>query len=204
MKKRTIICISREYGSGGRVIGERLSDLLGIPCYDKELLTRAAAEHGVAAETIENSDEQPATWSSMGFPRGIRNPYKIPVDLDVYYVINDIVFQMLTETILNLAKEGSCIIVGRAAKAVLKDDPDMISVFIHAKLDDRVKRIMDLEHINEKQSRQLIRKMDKKRAEFNNTYAKDQWGACSTYDLSISTSRFGIDGAVKAIKALVE
>lgn len=204
MKKRAIICISREYGSGGRATGERLSEMLGIPCYDKELLTRAAHEHGVDLEIIATSDEQPATWSSMGFPRGIRNPYKIPLDLDSYYVINDIVFQMLTETIQNLAQEGSCIIVGRAAKEVLKNDPDLVSVFIHAQLTDRIKRIMELGHINEKQARQLIRKMDKKRAEFNNTYSTDKWGVCSSYDLSISTSHFGIEGAAKGIMELLE
>ena len=203
MKKRVIICISREYGSGGRVIGEKLSELLGIPCYDKELLTRTALEHGVPVESIAAVDEQPATWASMGFPRGIRNPYKIPFDLDSFYVINDQVFQMLAETILNLAREGSCIIVGRAAKEVLKDDPDRVSVFIHGSLDDRIKRIMELEHIDSDQARRIIRKIDKKRAQYNNTYSQDKWGVCSSYDLSISTSHFGMDGAVKAILALL-
>lgn len=204
MRKRTIICISRQYGSGGRITGERLSELLGIPCYDKELLTRTASEHGVEEETIATSDEKPATWKSMGFPRGIRNPYKIPVDLDSHYVINDTVFQMLTETIENLAREGSCIIIGRAAKEVLKNDPDMISVFIHANLDDRIKSIMNREHVDEKQARHMIHEIDKRRAKFNNTYLKEQWAVCSSYDLSISTSRFGIEGAVKAIMGLLE
>jgi CMP/dCMP kinase len=204
MKKRTIICISREYGSGGRVTGEKLSELLGIPCYDKSLLALTAREHGVEEETIATNDEKPVTWTSMGFPRGIRNPYKIPLELNSSYVINDVVFQMLTETIQNLAREGSCIIIGRAAKEALKNDPDMISVFIHAKLDDRIKQIMNQEHFDEKQARQMIREMDKKRAEFINMYSKDKWAACSSYDLSISTSRFGIDGAVKAIMSLLE
>lgn len=203
MQKRVIICISREYGSGGRVIGEKLSELLGIPCYDKELLTRAAIEHGVPEESITAVDEQPATWSSMGFPRGIRNPYRIPFDLDSFYVINDQVFQMLAETILNLAREGSCIIIGRAAKEVLKNDPDMISVFVHGNLDDRIKRVMELEHIDANQAERIIRKIDKKRAQFNNTYSKDKWGVCASYDLSISTSHFGMDGTVKTILALL-
>lgn len=204
MNKRVIICISREYGSGGKEVGEKLSEQLGIPCFDKELLVRAAVEHSVTEESITAVDEQPANWSSMGFPRGIRNPYKIRFDHDSFYVINDKVFHMLAETIRNLAAEGSCIIVGRAAEEVLKDDPDRISVFIHAKLDDRVKRIMALEHVDADQAEQMIRKIDKKRAEFNNTYSKEKWGICSSYDLSISTSLFGIDGAVKVIlKSLV-
>lgn len=204
MRKRTIICISRQYGSGGRIIGERLSELLGIPCYDKELLTRTASEHVVEEETIATCDEKAATWKSMGFPRGIRNPYKIPLDLGLHYVINDTVFRMLTETIQNLAREGSCIIIGRAAKEALKNDPDMISVFIHANLEARIKSIMDREHVDEKQARNMIQEIDKMRAKFNNTYLKDTWTAFSSYDLSISTSRFGIEGAVKAIIGLLE
>lgn len=204
MRKRTIICISRQYGSGGRITGERLSELLGIPCYDKELLTRTAMEHGVQEETIATSDEKAATWKSMGFPRGIRNPYKIPLELDSHYAINDTVFQMLTETIQNLAREGSCIIIGRAAKEVLKDDPDMISVFIHADLESRINSIMDREQVDEKHARHMIQEIDKRRAKFNNTYLKDQWTACTSYDLSISTSRFGIEGAIKAIMSLLE
>lgn len=204
MKKRVIICISREYGSGGKEVGDKLSALLGIPSYDKELLVRAAIEHSVAEESLTAVDELPATWSSMGFPRGIRNPYKIHFDHDSFYVINDKVFHMLAETIQNLAAEGSCIIVGRAAEEVLKDDPDMVSIFIHAKLDDRINRIMALEHVDADLAGQMIRKIDKKRAEYNNTYSKEKWGVCSSYDLSVSTSRFGIDGAVKAILKLLE
>lgn len=204
MRKRTVICISRQYGSGGRIAGERLSELLGIPCYDKELLTRTALEHGVEEKTIATSDEKPPTWKSMGFPRGIRDPYNIQFDLDSHYVINDTVFQMLSETIQHLAGQGSCIIIGRAAKEVLKNDPDMISVFIHAKLEDRIKSIMNRENVDEKQANHMIHEIDKRRAKFNNTYLKDQWTLCSSYDLSVSTSRFGIEGAVKAIIGLLE
>ena len=78
-----------------------------------------------------------------------------------------------------------------------------VSVFIHGSLDDRIKRIMELEHIDSDQARRIIRKIDKKRAQYNNTYSQDKWGVCSSYDLSISTSHFGMDGAVKAILALL-
>jgi cytidylate kinase len=203
MEKRVIICISREYGSGGRVVGEKLAQALGIPCYDKKLLEKAAIQHGISEELIADVDEKPASWSSMGFPMGLRNPYKADFDA-VFYVLNDKIFNIQAQTIKTIAAEGPCIIVGRVAEEVLKDDPDMISLFVHAKLADRIKRIMTIENVEEEKAAQMIRKTDKNRANYHNYYSSKKWGLCSSYDLAISTSRFGIDGAVKAILKLLE
>lgn len=204
MKSRLIICISREYGSGGREIGKRLAERLHIPCYDKEIIARTARDHGISEATIEAVDEQPARWSTMGFPMGIRNPYKADYEDALYYVMNDKVFHMQAETIRCLASEGSCVLIGRAAEEVLKDDPDMVSVFIHADKADRVKRIMALEDIDAQKADLMIRKMDKKRANYNNYYSDKKWGVCTAYDFSISTSRFGMDGTVDIILNLLE
>ena len=204
MKSRLIICISREYGSGGREVGMKLAQRLDIPYYDKELLEKASREHGIATETIESVDEQPAKWSAMGFPMGIRNPYNADYEDTLYYVLNDKVFHMLSETIRCIAAEGSCVIIGRAAEEILKDDPDMVSVFIHAKKADRVKRIMALENIDAQQADLMIRKTDKKRANYNNYYSDKKWGICTSYDFSISTTRFGIDGAVDIILEVLD
>jgi len=199
MDKRVVICISREYGSGGRVVGEMLGKRLGIPCYDKELLAKTAQQHGISEQAIEAVDEKPVSWSTMGFPRGIRNPYNANYDDGLYYVMNDKVFYLQSQTILQIASEGSCIIIGRAADSVLMKDPDMVSVFIHADMADRVKRIMDIEGIDDQKAELMIRKTDKKRASYNNYYSDKKWGACASYHFSISTSRFGIEGAVQAI-----
>lgn len=203
MKQRVIFCISREYGSGGRVVGERLAEALGIPFYDKKLLEETAAEHGVSEELVAMADEQPVTWSSMGFPRGIRNPDRLDFD-PVFYVLNDKVFALESQTIKRLAAQGSCVIVGRAAEWILKDDPDMISVFIQADLEDRIRRIMEIDGVDHEVARQRIRRMDKSRADYHNYYAGTRWGQCSSYHVSISTSRFGVEGAVRALLRLVE
>ncbi|MEA4889991.1 MAG: cytidylate kinase-like family protein [Clostridiaceae bacterium] len=202
MDKRRIICISREYGSGGRVVGETLAQQLGIICYDKKLLAKTALEHGVSEEAVESADEKPVSWSSMGFPMGLRNPYQIDYDA-MFYIINDRIYQMQAQTIKAIAAEGSCVIIGRVAEFILKDDPDMISIFIHARKEDRIQRVMETEKLDAQKAAQLIRKIDKDRASYHNTYSDDKWGQCSSYDLAISTSKFGIDGAVKAILKLL-
>jgi len=204
MKDRLIICISREYGSGGREVGRKLAERLGIPCYDKELLTKTAQEHGISEAAIEAVDEQPAKWSSMGFPMGIRNPYQADYEDALYYVMNDKVFHMQAETIRHIASEGSCVLIGRAAEEVLKDDPDMVSFFIYADKADRVKRIMALEDIDAQKADLIIRKMDKKRANYNNYYSDKKWGVCTSYDFAISSSRFGLDGTVDIIQSVLE
>ncbi len=203
MDKRVIICIGREYGSGGRLVGEKLAEKLEIICFDKDLIHKTAVEHDLATEAIAGADEKLVSWSSMGFPMGIRNPYKADFDL-LHYALNDKMFKMQSKTIKAIAAKGSAVIVGRVAAEILKDDPDMISVFIHASKEDRIRRIMALQLIDEKKAEQTIREIDKNRENYHNKYSQQPWGKCSSYDLSISTSKFGIDGAVKAVLAALD
>lgn len=200
MKKRVVLCISREYGSGGREVGQKLSELLGIPYYDKELLERTAKEHSVPQDFIDELDERPLGWLSAG----VQNPYRADYYDAMYYVMNDRVFFLQAETIKSIAAEGSCIIIGRVAEEVLRDDPDMVAVFIHACKADRVKRIMGKQDLTAKEAERLIKKYDKNRANYHNFYSDRKWGECSSYHFSVSTSKFGVDGAVKAIAKLLE
>ncbi len=203
MDKKKIICISREYGSGGRILGEELARQLGIPCYDKKLLEKTAAEHGISEKLIESVDEKPVSWYSLGFPIGIRNPYVYDYDA-LYYIMNDRIFGLQSKTIKSIASEGSCVIIGRVADEVLKDDPDMVSIFIHADREDRIKRIAELEKVDLKKAAQMVRKKDKNRANYHNYYSERKWGECSSYNISISTSKFGIEGSVKAIIKILD
>ena len=200
MDKRIIICISREYGSGGREVGEKLAEALGIKCYDKLLLEKTAKDHGVPQDFIDEMDERPLGWLSAG----VQNPYRADYYDALYYVMNDRVFFLQAETIKNIVAEGSCIIIGRVAEEVLKDDPDMISVFIHANKEDRIKRVMEGENLTSKEAERIIKKNDKNRANYHNFYSDRRWGECSSYHFSISTSKFGVAGAVKAILKLIE
>ncbi len=203
MDGRKIICISREHGSGGREVAEGLASRLGIPCYDKKLLEKVSSDFGVAEKTLEEADERILSWASMGFPMGIRNPYKADYDT-TYYVMNDRLYDMQARTIRKLASEGSCIIVGRAAQEILKDDPDMVSVFIHAELEDRIKRIMRLQGCERSRAERLIRDTDRNRANYHNFYSDRKWGRCSSYDFSLSTTGFGVEGVVRIILSLIE
>ncbi|MCD8499202.1 MAG: cytidylate kinase-like family protein [Clostridiales bacterium] len=203
MDKRTIICISREYGSGGSEVAAKLAEMLGIPCYDKELVQQAAVDLGLSDEIIKSMDEKPVSWASMGFPHGIRNPYRTEFET-LFYNLNDRVFTIQAQTIRKIAERGSCVIVGRVADDILKDDPDLISVFVHARQDFKVQRTTALETISEKEASDRMRKMDRERAKYYNYYAQKHWGQCTTYDLSISSSTFGIEGTVQIIRQAIQ
>ena len=198
MDKRTIICISREYGSGGSEIAALLAEKLGIPCFDKALVQQTAVELGLSDEIIKSIDEKPVSWASMGFPHGIRNPYRTDFDT-LFYTLNDRLFTIQAQTIHKIAESGSCVIVGRAADDILKEDPDLFSIFIHARQGFKVQRTMTLENITEKEAASRIHKMDRERAKYYNYYAQKHWGHCASYDLAISSSRFGIEGTVQII-----
>ncbi len=205
MNRKVIICISRQFGSGGHLVGELLAKHLGIPYYDKELLSKTASEHDISEAVVRAVDEKPVTWSMLGFPHGLRNPYQPNIDDGLYYVLNDSVFYMQAETIKRIAAEGSCVIVGRAAEEILKEDPDMISVFVHGIFEDRVRRTMEVDSIADcSKAEQYVRKMDKKRASYHNYYSNCKWGEADSYHLAISTSLFGIEGTADAIQRLLD
>lgn len=204
MKKRIVLCISRQFGSSGRIVGETLGERLGITCYDKKLLEKIASEHDLSEDYIRQSDEKPVSWFSRGFPMGARNPYNLDFIESVYYTFNDSFFNMQAKTIKNIAEAGSCIIVGRVSDFILRNDPDMISVFIHADLKDRIKTVMEREGVDENKAEQMIRKKDKNRQNYFNYYSDKKWGECVSYDYSVSTSKFGIEGAVKSLLSLLE
>ena len=195
----TIITIGRQFGSGGHVIGERLAKELGIPFYDKELLERAAKESGLCKEIFENQDERPT------------NSFLYSLVMDSYSygynssVINDMpinqkVFLAQFESIRSLAKEGPCVIIGRCADYALEDDPNLLSVFIHADLNQRVSRIAQLYDISDNKAKDRIKKNDKSRASYYNYYSSKEWGDVGSYHLSLDSSVFGIDGCVELIK----
>ncbi len=202
MKKRTIICISREFGSGGHEISQKLADMLDIPCYDKRLIERTAKEFGESESMINGADEQPVNY----FPDDNYNPFSPFSQHEIlyFYDVNYKVFHMQVSVIKKAAEEGSCVIVGRVADEVLKKDPDMISIFVTADMEDRVKRVMDYEQSERKETVQLVKRMDKLRANYYNFYSENEWGECSSYDLSINVSKFGIEDAVAKLAKMLQ
>lgn len=191
---KTIITISRQYGSGGREIGKKLAEKLGIPFYDKELLERVAKESGFSEEMIRNHDEKPN--SSL--------LYNVAIDSFGYIThtsaelpIGQKVFLAQFDSIKAIASEGSCVIIGRCADYVLRDEPNVLNIFIFGKEEDKAHRISSLYNLTEDEAKKVCAKQDKKRQSYYNYYADKKWGRADTYELCIDSGKLGIDGTVE-------
>ena len=176
-----IITIGREYGSGGRVIGELVAQKLGVPFYDKEILTRAAEESGLCKEVFARHDEK-ATVGGM-----LAGAQMGAAGAGLQMPLNQRVFLAQFDAITKLASEGDCVIVGRCADYVLKDVPGVVHVFLYASMEKRIERIMQVEGVDRDAARELIRKTDKQRKNYYNFFADGNWGLRSNYDLMVRT-----------------
>ena len=194
-----IYTIGREFGSGGREVGEKLAAKLGIKLYDKELLQQAARDSGFSEEIFENHDEKPT------------NSFLYSLVMDTYSVsgysaapfldmpLNHKVFLAQFETIKKIAEKESCVIVGRCADYALSDNPNCINVFIHADLDVRIKNVSRNLNITENKARDIINKTDKQRASYYNYYTSKKWGDSKSYNLSLDAGKLGTDNCVEMI-----
>lgn len=194
MNKKFVIAVSRQYGSGGHEIGRKLAERLGVKFYDKELLAKIAQDSGMSKSLVEYYDEMPS--KSLLFS----------LAMDAYPMsftevpINQKVFQAQVETIRKIAEEGSCVIIGRCADSILSDDPNMISVFIHADMDSKIARVKDRDGLSEDKARERITKTDKKRASFYNFYSLDKrWGDVNSHDLTLDSGKLGINSSVELL-----
>ena len=194
-----IYTIGREFGSGGREVGEKLAAKLGIKLYDKELLQQAAKDSGFCEEIFENHDEKPT------------NSFLYSLVMDTYSVsgysaapfldmpLNHKVFLAQFETIKKIAEKESCVIVGRCADYALSDNPDCINIFIHADLDVRIKNVSRNLNITENKARDIINKTDKQRASYYNYYTSKKCGDSKSYNLSLDAGKLGTDNCVEMI-----
>ena len=189
-----IISIGRQFGSGGRVIGKALAEKLNIDYYDSELLVMAAKENGIAPEFFEHNDEK--NNSLFGFASNILDNIGLGTFTN-NMLSGDTLFQMQSETIRKLANEKSCIIVGRCSDYILRDNPNCVSIFLHASEEERAKRIANRMNISEEEAIAKLTEADKKRATYYNFYSNKTWGDSKTYDLSINVSKLGIDGTLE-------
>ncbi len=203
MNTNTIITIGRQYGSAGRQIGRALAEELGVKCYDKELLDRAAKESGLCQELFENHDEKPT------------NSFLYSLVMDTYSFgytsaafadmpINQKVFLAQFETIKKIASEGPCVMIGRCADYALADFDNCLSVFFHADLEKRIRRIAKLYDLTDAKAKDKILKIDKKRASYYNYYTSKRWGDSESYDLCIDSGVLGVDGAVDLLLRAID
>ena len=194
-----VYTIGREFGSMGLLIGQKLAERLGIKYYDKELLQQAAKESGFCEEIFENHDEKPTNsfLYSLVMDTYSAGNYATAPFLDM--PLNHKVFLAQFDTIKNIAEKESCVIVGRCADYALSTHPDVINVFVRAELEDRIKIVSKRMDITENKAKDMILKNDKQRASYYNYYTSKQWGATSSYDLTINTSKISVDNAVDLI-----
>lgn len=198
MANKLIYTIGREFGSGGRKVGKKLSEELGIPFYDKELLEIAAKESGFNEELFKNADEKP---NKFFFYSSVMANYPVANTMLGYNELSltDQLFLIQSQTIRNLAEKGPCVIIGRCADYVLRDRIDAVSVFITADLDSRIDRAINVYEVNEKKAKDVCLKSDKNRASYYNSFTDSKWGAANTYDLTLDSSSIGLSGCVKQI-----
>lgn len=196
--KKIILTFARQFGSGGHEIAKKTAEILGIPFYDKELIAIAAKESGMSEHLFEGLEEKPTNSLLYSLVMGLQTgsgAYCRYGDA----AGSDNIFRIQSNVIRSLAEQGSCVIVGRCSDYVLRDEPNMVSVFIHAGEDFRTERIMHNFNLKEKAALDSIHKTDKRRSSFYNFYTNKVWGCADNYDLSINTEKLGIDGAARLI-----
>ena len=195
-----IITIARQFGSGGHEVAQRLSEQLGIPLYDRDLVEMAAEKMGHSPVSVEKVDE--AALST--FLSGYQIP-KEPNSVTGYGLsLNDSTYVTQTIIIEALAQKGPCIIVGRCGDYVLRSYPDLIDIFICASMDDRVRRIMERYNVSEKDALSAIKSTDRRRKGYYENYTKRKWGSIDSHQLLFNISRLGMDKAVEIIKGIYE
>ena len=203
MKTNTIITIGRQYGSGGKEIGHFVAEAFGIKLYDKEMLARAAKESGICEELFETHDEKPTNsflYSLVMDSYSFGYPSSSYTDMP----INHKIFLAQFDTIRKIASEGPCILVGRCADYALEEFDNVLSVFIHADMDARIRRIARIYDLTDAKAKDMIRKTDKQRSSYYNYYTNKRWGDANSYQFCLDSSKLGIEGTVDAIEQLVE
>ncbi len=199
---KTIITIGRQYGSGGREIGQKLAKIYGIPYYDKELLKIAAKESGLCEELFENFDEKPTTSFLYSL---VMDPYALGYNANSFELpLNHKVFLAAFDAIKSVADKGPCVIVGRCADYALADYDNVINVFISGDTEPKLERIVKEYDVPADKAKDIMVKKDKQRSSYYNYYTSKKWGDLKSYDLVINSSLFGIDGTVELIQKAIE
>jgi len=196
-----VIAISREYGSGGRKIGERVAGTLGISYYDKVLLQLAAERSGLSPEFLEKSEEE----ASGSF---LYHLSTAALGANFFYQYNmtvgDQAFLAQTAVIRELAQKESCVIVGRCAEDILRDHPRCLKVFLYAPIEQRIERLVGEYKIPESEAKDRIHRIDKGRANYYRYYTGEHWGEVRAHDLCINTAASGLDGAAELIVSMAK
>ncbi|MDD7464343.1 MAG: cytidylate kinase-like family protein [Anaerococcus sp.] len=189
-----VVAISREFGSGGRTIGQKLAERLNVKCYDSELIQKIAQESGFSDDYVKQEDEnKPSYWSTPFFTYN----YAVASNQDVIWGAQE-------KVILDLARDEACVIVGRCAEYILRDDPRVLKVFIHADDEKRAQRIVNVYGEKSASPEKRIRDKDKQRKAYHAYYTEWEWGDAENYDICLDSARLGIDKCVNILADLYQ
>ena len=200
MSDNVIVTIARQYGSGGHEVGEILAREYNLAFHDKSLIELAAQKSGIDMELLKKADEDVTPSFLYSIAVGNFDMYPLSINMSPYEMpINDKLFNLQADIIKEQASKGSSIFVGRCADYILNERKNVIKVYIYADINNRAKRIAEVEGISESDARVLIYKTDKRRANYYNYYTSLKWGKSENYNLMIDTGAVGTEGAAKII-----
>ena len=201
---KTVITIARSYGSGGKTLGKLLADKMGINCYDREIIRMASDSSGINEELFGRVDEKLKKSPLFGIVRS--NPYKgdgvIPPESS-NFVSDDNLFNYQAQVIKELAEKESCIIIGRCADYVLKDNPNVIWLYLYAPLEDCVKRVMAQNSITEKDTIKKIETIDKYRSDYYKYYTGKEWNDARNYDFCLNTTSMSYEKLIQVVENII-
>ncbi len=192
LNKHLVITISREYGSGGRYIGRLVADKLGIKFYDKDFIGKLSKETGLSEEYIEDNEQKRNALAALnsGYYSGLSNA--------------DELFVKESELIKEVASQESCVIIGRCADFILKDNDNVIKVFIYSDMENKIKRAVDIYGLNKDNAEKEIKKINKLRANHYKHYTDNEWNDCTNYDVCINSDCLGVEKAADLICDIVK
>ena len=202
MSKNVMITIGRQFGSGGREVGARLAERLDLPLYDKNLVELAAEKMDISEETANSIDETALSGflTAYAYPPGTMMAYAGRVDYQP--PLSDTMFYVQANIIRGLAKNGPAVFIGRCADFVLKEQEECLNVFICADKADRVKRTMELFNLTERKAADKMKKIDRERRYYYETYTGNDWGDASSHDIILNVSKLGMDRAVRDLELI--
>ena len=187
-----IISVGREFGSGGRYIAEQLSKRFDIPLYDRHLITEIAQKTGMTEEEVNKYNEAPKIKILSRTVNGYSNS------------IEDNIAEMQFDIIDKKAKDGeSFVVVGRCSETKLKEYPALVSLFVLGDMDKKIERVMEIYELNEEDAKKFITKKDKKRKRYHNYHCQGKWGDSRLYDLSVNSSKLGIDKTIDILEEYI-
>ena len=198
MTSNLIITIGRQSGSGGKEIGQKVAEKLGVKCYDKELLALAAKESGLCEELFQSHDEKPTKSFLYSL---VMDSYSFGYTSSGYMdmPINHKIFLAQFEAIKALADREPCVIVGRCADYALEDYPNRVSIFVTGDDKAKIKRLAERNNVTEAKAKEIMMKTDKERSSYYNYYSSKKWGDVRSYNLCVNSSVLGIEGTVDLI-----